>query len=290
MNTATQQDIEALDPELVLELKRKTMTAPLEADQVSIACGDLVFNVMFRMLWCSVHGVVHRLPVLSMSEIPPCPYCAHRVFSRTDPGLHRKDNEDSILIDHVQRLYAVADGMGGHRSGKLAAERALQGLAKGLYDYQDMTRAMVEANRWVLSIEGVKTKRSPGSTLTAVWFTASHKITVGHVGDSELYLYRKQRMTLLTRSHNMPDGGLYAYCGQDPDVFDSEVTTHALQKKDKLLICSDGLGKHFRDIKRSNTMAGLMFMDTTENVVERMVEVCNERGGKDNISVVLIEV
>jgi len=126
------------------------------------------------------------------------------VGALTDPGLTRPQNEDSMLVEPP--LYAVADGMGGHRAGEVASRVALEELlanAPRSADSKALARAVRAANRAVIeSAEKTRTRSGMGTTVTAAMVDGTH-IAIAHVGDSRAYLLHEGRLTRITDDHSM---------------------------------------------------------------------------------------
>ena len=110
----------------------------------------------------------------------------------TDTGLTRSGNEDALLIEPP--LYAVADGMGGHRAGEIASRVAIEALVENAprrVDAKALGRAVRAANRAVLEAsEKSRTRAGMGTTITAVMVDGA-RLVVAHVGDSRAYLLHR---------------------------------------------------------------------------------------------------
>uniref|UniRef100_UPI0025CFE3E7 protein phosphatase 2C domain-containing protein n=1 Tax=uncultured Slackia sp. TaxID=665903 RepID=UPI0025CFE3E7 len=124
--------------------------------------------------------------------------------SRTDVGLVRDHNEDSLTV--TPPLFAVADGMGGHAAGEVASEVAIQSLvvhAPHTADGDDLARAVVEANRAVIRAarEGLG-RQGMGTTMTAAVLDGP-RMVIAQVGDSRAYLLHQDRLQAITRDHSL---------------------------------------------------------------------------------------
>jgi PPM family protein phosphatase len=248
-------------------------------------------------------------------------------FGITDPGKVRKNNEDAFLVARLADegpapsgavtldaaehavLLAVSDGMGGADAGEVASALVVQSLrdamlgAKG--NYSEATRAAVErANRDVWSAAKAPGRKGMGATLTAVCVHADHAY-IAEVGDSRAYLLRNGRVRQMTRDQSfvqlLLDAGalkpeeaetypmknvVLQAMGQKPDV-QVALGRLALRRGDRLLLCSDGLSKEVTadDMKKAvEQEKGL------EAACRALVALANERGGEDNITVVLAEI
>ena len=124
--------------------------------------------------------------------------------SRTDVGLVRDHNEDSLAVNPP--LYAVADGMGGHAAGEVASEIAIQTLvanAPETPDGDDLARAVVAANHAVIraAAEGIG-RKGMGTTMTCAMLSGK-RLVVAQVGDSRAYLLHEGSLQRITRDHSL---------------------------------------------------------------------------------------
>ncbi len=223
----------------------------------------------------------------------------------TDTGLTRTGNEDGLLIEPP--LYAVADGMGGHRAGEVASRVALEELlanAPARLDAKALGRAVRAANRAVIAAAAKsRTRTGMGTTITAAIVDGTN-IAIAHVGDSRAYLLRDGRLERLTDDHSMVadlirEGALTEdearfhpqrsvitrALGSDPnmlaDVFEVEGAVG-----DRLLLCTDGLTGMLAD----DYIAEILDLERDpQKAVETLVDAANRAGGYDNITVVVID-
>jgi protein phosphatase len=212
--------------------------------------------------------------------------------------MHRVDNEDYGAVSEelynngtVSRgIFVVCDGMGGHRSGKLAAEKAANAFMRVMLALETgvtPSEAAKAADAAVLSIEGGFSDRSPGATLTALIMTDAG-VQIAHVGDSEAYrLTAAGEFEKLTKDHSGMFG-LDNFCGlgQNFNGFFCDVTGRSLQVGDKFLLATDGLTKHVKPAE----LPDLMRRVATKDLAVHLVELANERGGCDNTTVIAVEV
>ena len=223
----------------------------------------------------------------------------------SDVGRGRPENEDDFLVDREHRLYAVADGMGGHRAGEVASATAIETLRAAFVGGEPLDRAVAAANAAVFA-KGADDDalRGMGTTLTAVTVQSDGTAVLGHVGDSRAYLLRDGAVTRVTDDHSLVeqlvrDGRLTPEeaqnhpqraiitraLGVDPDV---EVDTYriALRPGDRLLICSDGLSNMLSD----DTIGATLRRHTDpQQAAETLVDMANQAGGDDNITVVVLD-
>lgn len=225
----------------------------------------------------------------------------------TDIGKVRQRNEDSIGVDAEIGLLVVADGMGGHNAGDLASRLTIETLfttARSLpaLESDRLQSAVKRANAVILEAADADPSRSGmGTTVVAAWFSATH-LDVAHVGDSRLYRLRAGVLEMLTRDHSqvqeLVDRGILTPAqarvstrrnflsralGTDPDVR-IDCARHALQAGDAYLLCSDGLTNMLED---EEIAVILQDAGPVQSIAERLVSLANERGGRDNISVVI---
>jgi protein phosphatase len=226
----------------------------------------------------------------------------------TDTGRRRMGNEDAYVFKPP--FFAIADGMGGARAGEIAAGLAATVLEQGQVPHtaDGIVGLIDEANRriWERSVQDPDTA-GMGTTVTAALVDAEDgKVVIGHVGDSRAYLYRDTRLEQLTTDHSLvvelvesgiltPEeaerhpqrSAITRAVGTEPTV---EVDAFSVDGKpgDLYLICSDGL-------------TDMLTADEVEEVIEEtqadptrtaraLVAAANDRGGEDNITVVLFEV
>jgi len=230
----------------------------------------------------------------------------YRVGSRTDIGRARERNEDSMLVK--EPLFAVADGMGGHRGGDVASAMTREALEDLDLPPEGSMATLVEkikaVNRAVLdrgAAEGAL--RGMGTTLTAV-LTDGDRAHVAHVGDSRAYLHRDGVLQRLTEDHTLVqrmvrEGKITAdqaerhpqrsvltrALGVEEDLPVDELTLD-MHPGDRILICSDGL-TGMLDEERIGEI--LESEPDPQGACDRLVEEANGAGGEDNITVILIE-
>jgi len=231
-----------------------------------------------------------------------------RVLSYSEKGCIRKNNEDSFLVLPSHGIYAVADGMGGHRAGEVASSTALQELEKwaprlvGLEDQaleSGLAEAFVQANRVVYeSSTTVSENAGMGTTLT-VLLVRSETVVIAHVGDSRAYLWRDEALTSLTIDHSLV-GELVRLEQISPEEAEKHPQRHVLmraigadqeleldcrslnlQTGDVFLLCTDGFSNLI-----SNQELAEQFLepDSWEVRFENLRKLTLERGAPDNFT------
>ncbi|HEY4409164.1 MAG TPA: Stp1/IreP family PP2C-type Ser/Thr phosphatase [Acidimicrobiia bacterium] len=225
--------------------------------------------------------------------------------ARTDVGRGRPENEDSILVDDAGGLWAVADGMGGHRAGEVASATAIETLQDAYRAGTPLAEAVEEANAAVFSkAADDDALRGMGTTLTAVALEGGATALLGHVGDSRAYILRDGAVTQVTDDHSLveqlvregrlspeeahthPQRAIITRAlGVDAHV---EVDTYRvdLQPGDRLLICSDGLTNMLSD---DTIAATLRRHPDPQQAADTLVDMANQAGGDDNITVVVLD-
>jgi serine/threonine protein phosphatase PrpC len=221
----------------------------------------------------------------------------------TDIGRVREGNEDSYLSETP--LFAVADGMGGHKGGEVASQLALETLESGFRADRALAEQIRTANAAVFDRSRADTSvQGMGTTLTAV-VLRDMVATFAHVGDSRAYLLRAGELRQLTEDHTlvhrMVKSGeisqaeaevhphrsvLTRALGTDPDVEVDEFTV-TLTADDRLLLCSDGLTGM---VTEEQIAAILGAAPEPQDAADRLVRAANRAGGVDNITVVVLDV
>ncbi len=237
-----------------------------------------------------------------------------KVSVKTDVGLVRQTNQDYYLYRKFCRgtvhLCAVADGIGGYRAGEVAsrlsldvvAAEARQAVETGASLRASLEDAMAVANREVVrqSLSNPE-YTGMGTTVTAALFRG-RDLVLGHIGDSRAYLVRGGRLKQLTRDHSLVaelvrNGDLTEAEAQShpqrnilTQAFGSDlrakadVSQHTLENGDILLLCTDGLTGL---VGVADIEATLAAADSLDHACERLVAMANDRGGSDNITVLL---
>jgi PPM family protein phosphatase len=223
----------------------------------------------------------------------------------TDKGQVREGNEDAYLVEPP--LYAVADGMGGHRGGEVASQLALQTLAEAFRDgAMPLTDQVQAANRAVFDRSGAdRSVAGMGTTLTAALVRGelAHLI---HVGDSRAYLLRAGTLRQLTEDHTLVNRMVKAgeitaeeaevhphrnvitrSLGTEADV-DVDEQDVGLLDGDRLLLCSDGLTGMIGEQQIQAILEATA--GAPQEAADRLVLAANRAGGVDNITVVVLDV
>ena len=227
-----------------------------------------------------------------------------RAISRTDIGLVRRSNQDAVIVGGT--VMGIADGMGGHQGGETASAGARDGLLRILKEKEPSEDALREAIQevnlelWNRQLED-DSLTGMGTTLTVLW-PAGENMLIGHVGDSRAYLLRAGEMRQVTQDHSMVADmvrrGLLSEeqaathpmrnyitraVGTEPTI-DVDVLSLPRQEGDRWLVCSDGLHGLVEKSRLRELMAG----EDPEEAADQMMREALDRGGRDNISLVLV--
>lgn len=228
---------------------------------------------------------------------------------RSDVGRVRKINEDSMLLDPHCGLWAVADGMGGHAAGDFASRTVVDCLdTLGVAStYEDLRHRMADrlnqAHHRVNLHAAELGRGSIGSTLIAL-ATIENRFLCYWSGDSRMYLLRDNKLVQVSRDHTevqvLLDSGqiteeqaetwprknvITRAIGVTPSL-EVEMVEGLLQDGDLFLLCSDGLSEYFGTEELEHLLAATDW--SLEEISNYLVAQAVERGGKDNVSVVLV--
>ncbi|MCI5105264.1 MAG: Stp1/IreP family PP2C-type Ser/Thr phosphatase [Pseudomonadales bacterium] len=244
-----------------------------------------------------------------------------RIAGCTDTGIRRQHNEDHIGYNQDLGIAVLADGMGGHQSGEIASHMAVESVLESLKSMANgdasgaitssqllefVSNTISDSNSLIFNAaEQLEQHRGMGTTLVATMIQGG-RLYAGHVGDSRLYLYRNQSLSRVTKDHSLVqdlvDRGFYTEeearvasvghivtraLGTKPEV-EVDTLEKDLEPGDVLLLCSDGLSDmvadwHIEEMLREGE-------GELEQTAQRLVDQSNRNGGKDNISVILIQV
>lgn len=245
-------------------------------------------------------------------------------FGLSDVGRKRQHNEDAMLVDPALGLYIVADGMGGHAAGEVASARSVEVVKQHIQAnkniLKDLGKDPTQANRAAAAAlvevavqracadiyrqaTSDATKRGMGTTFVCL-VVAGNRGVIGHVGDSRIYLVRGGQCHRLTEDHTLIAAQLKAGTITREQAAASNyrnVITRAvgiqesvqvdtlivdLLPGDTFLLCSDGLHGYLAD----DEVAPLVASVASGDLPKRFIDLANERGGKDNITAVVLKV
>jgi serine/threonine protein phosphatase PrpC len=225
-------------------------------------------------------------------------------------GKKRKHNEDAIALDHERSLYVLADGMGGYAAGEVASQMCVDTIARAFQtnDFggepieglpprgDELVRAIQTANYEILTESRTNEARAGmGTTVVAVrLIPGSQRAYVAHVGDSRLYRLRKDELVQMTADHTLGAQGVTGAAAQKLSravgVFDEvevDLNIDVPEPGDVYLICSDGLFKMVHELRIVEILSDLV---EPQVAADALIDEANGRGGKDNISVIVLRV
>jgi len=243
----------------------------------------------------------------------------------TDVGRVRTNNEDCFRIVESLDLFVLADGMGGEAHGEVASALAVETIVKSCMDLgvdslptlvghseptwgektKRLTSAVHLANKNIYdAAEANPEQHGMGATLTAAWIDGS-KLSIAHVGDSRAYLLRSGNLQQLTSDHSLVaeqvrrgiltaaeaeesemQSVLLRALGALPDI-EVDTDEHVLFARDILMLCCDGLTRMVTEPEIAGTLQAEI--DPTK-AAEKLIALANERGGVDNITVIVVRV
>ncbi|GHU03138.1 protein-serine/threonine phosphatase [Betaproteobacteria bacterium] len=251
---------------------------------------------------------------------------ALEIVARTDPGLVREHNEDVVFANPVRGLVILADGMGGYNAGEVASGIAISFLASVLetafFDpvQDDMSSDIIGrpstslciaesielANTAIYNASLSESQYSGMGTTLVMGLFFNNQITVAHIGDSRLYLLRDGQLVVMTHDHSLLqeqiDLGMTTVeearfaqnrnlvtraLGVDLAV-EAEIHEYDVLPGDIYLFCSDGLNDMLLDEEIHLTLQTLS--DNLELAAEHLIQMANDNGGRDNVSVILVKV
>ena len=242
---------------------------------------------------------------------------------RTHVGMKRAHNEDSLRLFREESLFIVADGMGGHASGEVASQMSVETLAeffrataeddevtwpykmdKGRkYDENRVITGIKLSNRKIFESASRDAKLKGMGTTLVVAFFVNGGCYVGHVGDSRVYRFRQGKLTQITEDHSLlndyikmknltpeeieafPHKNVIVRALGMKETVQVDVSHEVPQNGDVYLLCSDGLSGMVTDEHMARLLSETE--GDLDRKCERLIEVANEHGGTDNITVIL---
>jgi serine/threonine protein phosphatase PrpC len=243
----------------------------------------------------------------------------------TDVGRRRKGNEDSLFVNLEHRLFVVADGMGGHAAGEVASRVAVEAINEFIcltggdreitwpfeldenasFDGNRLKTAIRFANQKVLDATQQSAEYEGMATTVVAALVEDGVVNVAHVGDSRVYLLRDGALRQLTNDHSWVNEQI-----QNGVISPDQARTHPLRNvvtralggrtdlqvdlqalpvraDDVLMLCTDGLTTMLGDAEIFDCMTRAL--PDVDRAAEQLVAEANERGGEDNITVVLVQ-
>ena len=236
-----------------------------------------------------------------------------QVISRTHVGLVRENNEDALLVREPS-LFAVADGMGGYAAGEIASRSTIKDFEAATHslrheqEEQNIRKVMLEAfdkaNTHVFKMAVSNESYSGmGTTMTALYLPGDGHGYCCHVGDSRLYLFRNDKLEQLTHDHTLvadlkeqgkitdeeafvhPQRNILLQALGVEETVNADFFSFRLQEGDRLLLCSDGLS----DMLRAAEISRIIGCADPEQAADKLLEQSLDNGGRDNVSLILID-
>jgi protein phosphatase len=246
-----------------------------------------------------------------------------RSYGQTDVGRRRQGNEDAFLRDDDIRLFIVADGMGGHAAGEIASAEAVDtifGMVKrGLHDLGPESEPLTEekiskarrlieaaiqnATYMVYGMSEVDAGKSGMGTTISAAYAYKNVLVLGQVGDSRIYRVRDRQALQLTEDHTLvswqikqgliteeeakisPHRNVITRSVGGRDYVEVDTGIIEMRAGDRYLLCSDGLHGYLDDEEIPDLVAL-----GGQKATQAFVSLANERGGSDNITLIIVEV
>lgn len=235
----------------------------------------------------------------------------------TDRGQVRSHNEDSGGIfpnDYGQYLAIIADGMGGHQAGDVASKMATSIIEKKWRSMERLNspeeaeewleNALLDMNTSIYQHSLEKEECQGMGTTIVIAICVDEFITVAHIGDSRCYLYNDFNFKQITEDHSLvnalvqsgqiskedalqhPRKNVVLRALGTSETVEPDIQTISWENGDKLLLCSDGLTDKVRDHELADYLKSARDM---EELGRQLVDLANERGGEDNVSLILMQ-
>lgn len=240
-----------------------------------------------------------------------------QVGFKSDKGLRRSNNEDACFVLLPDKVYVVADGVGGGNAGEIASRTAVNEIANYVVKHpiSNMTNkyavvnylqsCLDEANSKIFKMANTYEENTGMATTAVIVYAAYGKAFITNVGDSRVYLYRSGQLVQLTEDHtyvntlvkagilsreeaeadkrkNVITKALGAEPTVEPDFFQVEI-----MKDDIFLICTDGL---YDEVDAPEMIQVLNEEETMSDICSELINRANKNGGHDNITIISLKV
>ncbi len=241
------------------------------------------------------------------------------IGSSTDIGKHREINQDSYFVSEEQELplFIIADGMGGHKAGEVASKMAIDIIKEKILEkakdikleeniIAEIIREAIEsANVKVYEASKEKEECSGMGTTITMTYILDNKAFIGQVGDSRAYLLRDNELIQLTKDHSLvaellrngsiteeeaechPQRNLITRAVGTDEGIDIDIVTEKLYEEDLILLCTDGLTNMVDDNEIKEV---LLKRKDIKTACDELVNLANNNGGYDNITVVAVKI
>lgn len=244
------------------------------------------------------------------------------VGGHTHVGRVRQNNEDAFQIERSLNLYVLSDGIGGEEQGEVASALAVETVVRHCLESENhhaaplfveprpdvsertnrLMSAVTLANRKIFDAAATQPEHRMGATIVAAWLLGE-RMSLVHVGDSRAYLLRGGSLEQLTADHSLVaeqvrrgvmtpqeaetsqlQSVLIRALGSEERV-EPDADEHLLLEGDSFVLCSDGLTRMVTDAEIAST---LLTIESAQAAAERLVELANEYGGHDNVTVIVV--
>lgn len=240
-----------------------------------------------------------------------------QVGFKSDKGLKRSNNEDACFVLLPDKVYVVADGVGGGNAGEIASRTAVSEIANYVVEHPigNMTNkyaivnylqnCLDEANSKIFKMANTYEENTGMATTAVIVYAAFGKVFITNVGDSRVYLYRGGQLIQLTEDHtyvntlvkagiiskeeakvderkNVITKALGADATVEPDFFQVEI-----MKDDIFIICTDGL---YDEVENPEIVQVLSKNQSMSDVCTELINRANSNGGRDNITIISLKV
>lgn len=228
-------------------------------------------------------------------------------------GVKRKINQDACLAATIENngrkyyVFAVADGLGGHRSGEIASQMAVDYIKENLsnvenyFDYNEMYRFVNAINHEIIDVSRNCEECLGMATTLTMCILDGDRLGVIHIGDSRAYRINEKQMEQLTKDHSLvqvlvdegkitskeasvhPQKNVITRALGTDDIVQPDLYEYAVTTQDVILLCSDGL----YNMVSEKAIREIALELSLEDATKELINLANHNGGNDNITVVL---
>lgn len=241
-----------------------------------------------------------------------------KAVGKTDVGNARENNEDGYYLqnDDGLKLFIVADGMGGHNAGEVASSLAIRSVVDYFeknYKYiikddfeiiEFIKKAMTEGNSEVFKKATLDESMSGMGTTLTLLLIENNKYFIGHIGDSRVYLIREGKIRQISNDHSLvaelirqgsitenearvhPQRNIITRALGTGNDIEIDIVFDDIKPGDIILLCTDGLTNMLTD----QEILDIINESPWESACERLIKAANDKGGYDNITVVVVKV
>jgi PPM family protein phosphatase len=222
-------------------------------------------------------------------------------FGISDLGLARETNEDVFHEIPLHRFFVLADGMGGHNAGEIAAKEAVHHLSTSIcqifsseekgYLPDLLYKAILGANCWVHQLSEQKAELQGMGTTLCCFLLHEHNLVYAHIGDSRIYRFRNT-LDQITEDHRASPATsakknlITKAIGTSPHV-EPTIRTIPVSANDIYFLCSDGLTDYVSNEKISSILQNHICIESASH---ELVEAAKQKGGGDNITILMVKV